>query len=69
MTKFTIETSAEMNSLKWLAARYTYANELHKACINAASANWDTDGPYPVTFDLPENVAWNVRLFELASNR
>ncbi len=61
---FTIETREEFAALQWIAARYTYAEEILKVCLKASDEKHEDangDPIWPQTYDLPEYAAWNIQ--------
>lgn len=54
MYHFTIETRFEVDSLLWLAARYTSA-EMLLDCFYDTGEVW-----FPVKVEVPEHVAWQI---------
>jgi len=60
---FMIMNAEELTSLQWIAERYDYAAALERAITDAkVDPEWSIDeGPYPVTFDVSEHAAWDVK--------
>lgn len=56
-------TQVEREAIDWIGHRYTHGDELYQALCKAqwspADADWGS--ATPITFQMPEHVAWQVR--------
>jgi len=56
-------TLAERKAIDWIGGRYAHGNYLYKLLwvksdCNPNDADWDD--PRPITFTIPENIAWCI---------
>lgn len=57
-------TLPERQAISWVGNRYSCGNELYRllwaeSANDRPDADWDDHGP--ITFDVPESVAWQIK--------